>query len=263
MPFGQTYELDVMSNDVIAFEDDSWGASRSKPANSLYSYPITLNPTLRTAKVSIKWYQLVGNDADLGRFFNSIAAGMYSKIVALWNKALVSATGNTFFMPSNLQFTNTSANWVTAAQRLSMVNGAQYSSVVGIGMPSALSKVLPSGIVNGSSVNLDAALSTMLGLDYTRYGFMGEYMGVRLHPITGSVVPGTQNTSMTNIVPENKVWLMSAAGYKPVYIGFEEGGEITLELSPSETADMTIDILTSICVDAKPVMASKMAVITV
>ena len=103
----------------------------------------------------------------------------------------------------------------------------------------------------------------MLGLDYTRYGFMGEYMGVRLHPITGSVVPGTQNTSMTNIVPENKVWLMSAAGYKPVYIGFEEGGEITLELSPSETADMTIDILTSICVDAKPVMASKMAVITV
>lgn len=50
VPLGKTYELDVASNDVFLFEDDSWGASRSKPSNYLYSYPITLNPRLKTAR---------------------------------------------------------------------------------------------------------------------------------------------------------------------------------------------------------------------
>lgn len=39
VPLGQTYELDVMSNDIFVFQDDSWGASRSKPSNYLYSHP--------------------------------------------------------------------------------------------------------------------------------------------------------------------------------------------------------------------------------
>lgn len=263
VPLGQTYELDVASNDFFTFEDDSWGASRSKPSNYLYSQPITINPTLRTAKATIKWYQLVGNDADLGKVFNAIAAGMYSKIVALWNKAMTTIGTGTTYVPTNLQFTNTTQNWVLAAERVSMVNATPYSNVVAVGMPSALSKVLPSGIQNGSSTNLDAALSTMLGLDYTRYGYMGEYMGVRLHPLMGAIVPGTQNTTITNIVPNNKIWMMSTAGYKPVYIGMEEGGAITVQLDPSETADMTIDIIVSMSIDAVPVCASKIAVITV
>ena len=32
-PMGKTYEVDVDSNDIYLFEDDSWGASRSKTAN--------------------------------------------------------------------------------------------------------------------------------------------------------------------------------------------------------------------------------------
>lgn len=263
VPLGQTYELDVNSNDFFVFEDDSWGASRSKPSNYLYSAPITINPTLRTAKATVKWYQLVGNDADLGKVFNAIAAGMYSKVVALWNKAMTTIGTGTTYVPTNLQFTNTSQNWVQAAERVSMVNGTPYSNVVAVGMPSALTKVLPSGIVNNSSVNLDAAISTMLGLDYTRYGYMGDYMGVRLHPLQGAIVPGTQNTTISNIVPNNKIWMMSTAGYKPVYIGLEEGGDITIQLDPSQTADMTIDIIVSMSIDAVPVCASKIAVITV
>lgn len=262
VPIGQTYELDVMSNDIFLFEDDSWGASRSKPSNYLYSYPITLNPTLRTAKVTIKWYQLVGNDADLGRFFNSIAAGMYSKITALWTNAMVSAADNTFFVPTNLQFTNTSANWVTAAKRVAMVNGTKYRNVVAFGDPSALTKALPSGVVNASTVNLDAALSTLLGVEWAKYGFLGEYMGINLMPIENAIVPGTQNTTITEVIPTDKIWLAATTGYKPIYVGIEEGTPITIELEPSKTADMTIDILVSISIDAVPVVASKIAVIT-
>lgn len=262
VPLGKTYELDVASNDIFVFEDDSWGASRSKPSNYLYSKPLTLNPTLRTAKATIKWYQLVGNDADLGRFFNSFAVGMYSKIMALAMKALVAGTANTNLVPTNLQFTNTSANWVTAAKRVAMANNTSYRGCIAVGDPSALTKALPSGNVNASTVNLDAALATMLGIEWARYGYLGEYMGINLMPLEPALVPGTQNTTLTSLVPEDKIWIMATAGYRPVYVGLEDGGEIQVELSPSQTADMTIDIITSISVDAIPAFASKVAVIT-
>lgn len=263
VPMGETYELDIASNDIFAFEDDSWGASRSKPSNYLYTKTTTLNPTPRTCKVTIKWYQMVGNDVDLGRFFNSIAAGMVSKITALVMKQMIAAASNSTFLPSNLKFTNTSANWVTAAARVAALNGTGYTNAVAIGHPSALNKVLPSGAVNLSSVNLDAALATMLGVEWARYGYLGDYMGVRLMPLVDSIVPGTQNTSMTSLVPADRIWMLAANGLKPVYVGIEDGTPIEIQLDPRETGDMTIDIITTMSIDCKGVFGSKLAQITV
>lgn len=263
VPMGETYELDIASNDIFAFEDDSWGASRSKPSNYLYTKTTTLNPTPRTCKVTIKWYQMVGNDVDLGRFFNSIAAGMVSKITALVMKQMIAAASNTAFLPSNLQFTNTSANWVTAAARVAALNGTGYTNAIAIGHPSALNKVLPTGAVNLSSINLDAALATMLGVEWARYGYLGDYMGVRLMPLVDSIVPGTQNTSMTSLVPADRIWMLAANGLKPVYVGIEDGTPIEIQLDPRETGDMTIDIITTMSIDCKGVFGSKLAQITV
>jgi hypothetical protein len=261
VPLGETYELDVASNDIFAFEDDSWGASRSKPSNYLYTRTTTLNPTPRTCKVTVKWYQMIGNDVDLGRFFNSIAAGMVSKITALTMVQMANAVTDGL-IPSNLQFTNTSANWVTAAARVSALNGTGYYNTIAIGHPSALTKALPSGMVNASSVNLDAALATMLGVEWARYGYLGEYMGVRMMPLVDAIVPGTQNTSMISLVPNDKVWMMASNGLKPVYIGMEDGTPIEIQLDPRETGDMTLDIITTMSIDAKAVFGSKLAQIT-
>ena len=258
VPLGETYELDVASNDIFAFEDDSWGASRSKPSNYLYTRTTTLNPTPRTCKVTVKWYQMVGNDVDLGRFFNSIAAGMVSKITALTMVQMANAVTDGL-IPSNLQFTNTSANWVTAAARVSALNGTGYYNTIAIGHPSALTKALPSGMVNASSVNLDAALATMLGVEWARYGYLGEYMGVRMMPLVDAIVPGTQNTSMISLVPNDRVWMMASNGLKPVYIGMEDGTPIEIQLDPRETGDMTLDIITTMSIDAKAVFGSKLA----
>lgn len=263
VPMGETYELDIASNDIFAFEDDSWGASRSKPSNYLYTKTTTLNPTPRTCKVTIKWYQMIGNDVDLGRFFNSIAAGMVSKITALVMAQMTAAASNSVFLPSNLQFTNTSANWVTAAARVAALNGSAYTNAIAIGHPSALTKALPSGNVNLSSVNLDAALATMLGVEWARYGYLGDYMGVRLMPLMDSIVPGTQNTSMTSLVPADKIWMLASNGLKPVYIGMEDGTPIEIQLDPRETGDMTIDIITTMSIDAKAVFGSRLALISV
>ncbi len=258
VPLGQTYEIDVASNDIIMFEDDSWGASRSKPAQTLYSHPITLNPKLRTGKVSLKWYQLAGNNADLGRFFNSLSAGMYSKIVAMWNAAMVKGSTSTFYTPQGLSFdSNTSANWTSLVKKVSSVNGTSFRNVLAVGDLSALSQALPSGVVNNSTINLDAALSTMLGIEWAKYGYLAEYMGARCMPIENIIQPGTQNTTVTEQLPTDVIYFISSVGYKPVYVGIEEGTPITIELDPSQTADMTIDITVSISIDAQPVFASK------
>lgn len=263
VPMGQTYELDVQSNDVFMFEDDSWGASRSKPANQLYSKSITLNPRLHTAKSTIKWYQLVGNNADLGRTFNAISAGMYAKIMGMWTNALVTASTNNALVPTNLQFTFSNTNWINAAKRVAMLNHTSVRNVMAFGDLLALSHVLPSN-ANGQNTNLDAALATMLGVEWARYGYLGDFMGVRMFPIDNTVVPGTQNTTIEEVVPNNAIWFTAAptAAYKPVYIAFEEGTPITLELDPSETADNTIDIMVSVSMDVRPVIASKIAYMT-
>lgn len=263
VPLGKTYELDVASNDIFLFEDDSWGASRSKPSNYLYSRPVTLNPRLKTAKATVKWYQLVANDADLGVVFNAIAAGMYSKIMAMSISSFTAAINGGIYVPTALQYTNTSENWTNAASKLAMVNGMRYRDIIAVGHPTALSQVLPSGNVNAASVNLDAALTTMLGIEWARYGYIGEYMGVRLMPLMDALVPGTQNSTITGVLPTDQVWLLPSGARRPIAVGIEEGTPITLELSPSETADMTIDVIVSISLDAQPVFSSKAAIITV
>ena len=86
-------------------------------------------------------------------------------------------------------------------------------------------------------------------------------MGMNLMPIDTAIVPGTQNTTVTDIVPADKIWLTAVGGYKPVFIGVEEGTPIQLELTPDQTADMSIDVVVSMSIDCVPVPANKMAVI--
>ena len=44
-------------------------------------------------------------------------------------------------------------------------------------------------------------------------------------------------------------------------IGMEEGTPIQLELTPDQTADMSLDVVVSMSIDCVPVLASRMAVI--
>lgn len=259
-PIGTTYEIDVGSNDIFLFQDDSWGASRSKPANHLYSRTITLNPTPRTARASVKWYQLVGNNADLGALMNSINAGLANKIVALWNSAMVAAQTNGM-VPSGATFTTfSSANWVKAVKAVRMMNS--FRDVIAFGDLEALMKVLPSGNANGASVNLDAALTELLGAEWARYGYIGEYLGARLMPIDNVVIPGTQNSTVTGMLPTNVIWFAGAGSKRPVYLCFEDDTPITLELDPSKTGDMTLDITVTASLAAAPVFADKLSVMT-
>ena len=46
-------------------------------------------------------------------------------------------------------------------------------------------------------------------------------------------------------------------------MGIEEGSNITVTIDPGQSADMTLDIIVSISIDAVPVFSNKCAVITI
>lgn len=259
---GQTYEVNVLSNDIFLFQDSAWGASRSVPKNYLYSKSIAINPKPRTAAAKIKWYQLVGNEqggADIGRYYLALAGGSNNKILALWNAAMTAGVSNAAFVPSYLKKTGYStANWIALAKAVSQANGLPRESIIAYGDWAALSKVLPFGTAQ------DAALTMQLGNEWFSKGFMGTCMGVPLAPIQNAYVAGTVNSaSPTEMLSANTIYMLPRAGegFAPVYIIFEDD-PIVLEMTPEQTGDMTIDVNMTISVEAKGVFSQKIGVLS-
>ena len=260
---GESYHVTVGSGDIPIFQDSAWGASRSVPRNRFYDKDYTLVPSPRTAQCNWKWAQLVGNNVDFGKYFANITAGIYSKTLVLWNNAMVAAAGNTAMVPSGLIYTFSSQNWVAAANKVAALNGTKISNVVGIGGAVALSKVLPTQVTGSTNVNMDAAIATLLGADYTRMGYLGEYMGVRLMPVDDAIVPNTQFSTVQTVLNASQVWLMAGNGYKPLTIAYNEDTPIQLDVDPSKSGDMELAVNITISLDAIALFQSKMALINI
>lgn len=260
---GESYQVTVGSGDIPIFQDSAWGASRSVPRNRFYEKDYTLVPQPRTAQCNWKWSQLIGNNVDFGKYFANITAGIYSKTLVLWNAAMAQAATNPALVPSGLQYTFSSTNWVTAANKVAALNGTKISNIMGIGGAVALSKVLPTDVTGSTNVNMDAAIATMLGADYTRTGYLGEYMAVRLMPIDDAIIPNTQFSTVQTVLDQTKIWMMAGNGYKPLTIAYNEDTPIQLEVDPSKAGDMELAVNITISLDAIALFQSKMALITV
>jgi hypothetical protein len=261
--FGETYAISVGSDDIPLFQDSAWGAARSVPANRFYSRDITLNPQPKTAEIRAKWMQLVGNNMDFGRFFANLVAGMYAKTMALWNQALTTAASGTTYIPSGLTGTFSNANWVTIANKLAAVNNTRISNLFATGSMVALSKVLPTTVTGSTNVNMDAAIATLLGADYTRAGYLGEFMAVRLLPLMDAIVPGTQYNTVQTVLSPNDIWMLAGNGRKPLTIAYNRDTPISIEIEPERTASFELIFNLSIALDSAAVFASKIAHITV
>ncbi len=260
VPFGTTKQIDIRSNDVILFEDSAWGSGRSASYNNLYAKSITLNPTMYTAQVKMKWYQLAVN-GDAGYWYASIMNGLWNKIYANFVQNLVTAVGNPKFVPANLTATTYStANWLKLTTLVAAANNVRRTDLVAFGSIEALSNILPTDGTGGAILGLQYGL----GEEWFRRGFLPNVGGVQLIEIEPTIVPGTQNSTLDTISLGNSIYITAKAGlgYAPIYGGYYEGTPITLEMTPSETADFTIDLNIGATLDFKPVFGSKVGVIT-
>lgn len=260
---GQTYAVSIGSNDIPVFQDSSWGASRSVPRNRFYSRDYTLNPTPKSCWITAKWMQLVGTNMDFGVFFANMVAGMYAKTMGMWNEAMTTATEDTSLIPTNLNFTFSNQNWVKGANKIAALNNTTISDVFATGGTVALSKVLPNTVTGSTNVNMDAAIATLLGADYTKAGYLGEFMAVRLMPMRDVIIPGTQNTTVETMLSENDIWMLAGNGRKPLTIGYTSGTPISIEMDPTRTGDFEIGLNLTIALDSVATFASKIAHFTV
>lgn len=256
---GQTYAVSIGSNDIPVFQDSSWGASRSVPRNRFYSRDYTLNPTPKSCWITAKWMQLVGTNMDFGVFFANMVAGMYAKTMGMWNEAMTTATEDTSLIPTNLNFTFNNQNWVKGANKMAALNNTTISDVFATGGTVALSKVLPNTVTGSTNVNMDAAIATLLGADYTKAGYLGQFMAVRLMPMRDVIIPGTQNTTVETMLSENDIWMLAGNGRKPLTIGYTSGTPISIEMDPTRTGDMEIGLNLTISLDSVATFASKIA----
>ena len=261
--FGETYSLTIGSDDIPFFQDSAWGASRSVPANRFYSKDITLNPQPKTAEIRMKWHQLVGNNIDFGRFFANLTAGMYAKTMGMWANLLATAAADTTKVPSGLIYTFGSLNWVTLANKLAALHNTSISNVIAFGNAVALSKVLPTQATGSTNANMDAALATLLGADYIRSGYLGEYMNVRLMPLVDAVVPGTQNGNVTTILDATKVWMIPSNARKPLTICYNSATPISIELEPGKHPNFEVGMNISLALDMVGVFADKVGYVNI
>lgn len=261
--FGETYELTISSNDIPVFQDSAWGASRSVPRNRFYEKQFTLNPSPRTCQINAKWAQLVGNNVDFGKYFANLSAGMYAKTMGMWNAVMSAAIVDTSLVPSNLSVTFDTQNWVKLANRLSAVNSTPISNIFAFGSYPALAQVLPQDVTGSTNVNMDAAIATLLGADYTRAGYLGEYMGIMLRPLVDVIIPGTQNTTVDTMLSDSTIYMMSGNGRKPLTIGYNRDTPITLEVDPSKAGDMEIAVNMTIALDAIAVFSDHIGVVSI
>ena len=258
--FAETYQLSIGSDDIPIFQDSAWGATRSVPANRFYTKDITLNPQPKTAEIRMKWHQLVGNNIDFGRFFANLSAGLYAKTMGLFNAVLTAAAADTTKVPSGLIYTFGSVNWVTLANKLAALNNTSISNIIAFGNAVALSKVLPTQQTGSSNTSMDAAIATLLGADYIRSGYMGEYMNVRLMPLQDAIIPGTLNT----ILDYQKIWLMASNARKPLTICYNSATPMSIEIGvPESGAAFEMIFNLTIALDCAAVFAEKCGYVTI
>lgn len=261
--FGETYQISISSNDIPVFQDSAFGTARSKPRNFFYSKDYTLNPQPKTAQINAKWMQLVGNNVDFGQFFANLTAGMYAKTMGMWNAAMNAAIADTSLVPANLSVTFDTQNWVKLANRLAAVNNTSISNIVAFGSYPALAQVLPQDVTGSTNVNMDAAIATLLGADYVRAGYLGEYMAIRLMPLQDVIIPGTQNTTVSTMLSDSLIYMMAGNGRKPIAMAMNREMPITLEILPEHAGDLSMGINVSYSVDMVSVFSDHVGVVNI
>lgn len=249
---GKTKLITVKSNDIFQFDDAAYGAA-SNPPQRLYSNTVSLNPTLKTASATVNLFEYIANNVDLGDFFASIANGWLAYITGYTVKAFTEISKNADYFPSVLnQQTYSEQNFSIVANAVKKANGGMKTVCVGDNM--ALSRVYPDITTYGSF------MSGSFGEEWAKIGYVSSFKGVPLYEINNPVVPGTQNTTISSVIPETELYFISIGAQKPIAIGMGADKMLTT-ITPDRTANESFIVNAGISADVKPIMGSKVGVI--
>ena len=261
IPKGKTGQVEITSNAVFQWYDSSWTSLRSVPRDKLYNGNITLNPKPVATRFEMNVYQMISNSGSLVDTLAAVSGGYGAMLMQKFTDAFTTAAANTKYVPSALKASGyTDSNWATVVRNVAAANRVRRDQLIAYGDFLALRKVLP------DNATLASAIMTLLGDEYFRNGYLMSHDGVMLYELTPTSTPATINTTMTSVFPTNMIVMAARANmrYAPMVMGFEEGGEGRIDLTPDENvmANGIIQGLAFASLDLVPAFTSKVGVIS-
>lgn len=212
----------------------------------MFDDEITVNAQPLTIDCAIDWYPFAAGIFDMGNFAikisRSYAAYIFLKVV----KGMTAASTQ-FGAAYNV-------NGVTVdlfgklRERVSAANGGM--PVMCIGTANAL-----------ANCSLAGNYQIEIGEEMNKVGYLDQYLGVPLIGLKNVLVPGTTNTTADLVLPDNKIYMIPAAGTRPVKVLFE-GDEVSVAFNPEETSDKRYGLTVTMRVGTEVVIGSKYGTIT-
>lgn len=243
--WGDTARFIIDSNELYQVNELAEGIHRGA-LQPIYNNEVVVNPQPVEIAVSIDWYLLASRKFDIGVWAAKIARSFENYVLAKSIAALIGATDGlgAGYVANGVDVNN----YGTLAQRVSAANGG--SAVYALGTSVALSKLVPSTV----------GLQYGLGVEITKNGFLDRYLGTNVIAIDQAIDPLTINSSAKLMVPDDKIFLVSANAYKPLKICME-GSEITLTDLPEYTSDRTYTFSVKVRLGIAAILGSKHGVI--
>lgn len=261
IPKGKTGQVEVTSNAVFQWYDSTWTSLRSVPQDQLFNACITINPTPKATRFHINYYQMVSNSGSLVDTLAAVSGGYGAMLMEKFSTAFTTAADDTKYVPAARKATGyTDSNWATIVRNIAAANRVRRDQLIAYGDFLALRKVLP------DNATLAPAIMTLLGDEYFKNGYLMSHDGVMLYELTPVSTPATINTTMTSPFPTDMIVVAARANmrYAPMIIGFEEGGEGRIDLTPGDNviADGYIEGLSFASYDIQPAFTSAVGVIS-
>lgn len=261
IPKGKTGQVEITSNAVFQWYDSTWTSLRSVPQDQLYNACITINPQPKATRFHINYYQMIGNSGSLVDTIAAVSGGYGAKLMEAFSNAFQAAAANTKYVPTSRKATGyTGTNWATIVRNVAAANRVRRDQLIAYGDFLALRKVLP------DNATLATAIMTLLGDEYFKDGYLMSHDGVMLYELTPVSTPATINTTMTSPFPTDEIIIAARANmrYAPMIIGFEEGGEGRIDLTPGENviANGYIEGLSYASYEIAPCFTSAIGVIS-
>ena len=261
IPKGKTGQVEITSNAVFQWYDTTWTSLRSVPQDQLYNACVTINPTPKATRFHINYYQMVANSGSLVDTLAAVSGGYAAKLMEVFSNAFAAVAANTKYIPASRKAsTYTDNNWATVIRNVAAANRVRRDQLIAYGDYLALRKVLP------DNATLASAIMTLLGDEYFKNGYLMSHDGVMLYELSPVVTPATINTTMTSPFPTNEI-IIAARGnlrYAPFVIGFEQGGEGQIDLTPGDNvlADGYIEGISYASYDIQSVVTSAIGILT-
>lgn len=204
---------------------------------------------------------MIGNNGNLIDTIAAVAGGYAAKLMEKFTTAFTAAAANTRYVPASRKATSyTDANWATVVRNVAAANRVRRDQLIAYGDFLALRKVLP------DNATLAPAIMTLMGEEYFKNGFLMSHDGVMLYEVSPTVTPATINTTMTPVWPTDTIVIAARANmrYAPMIIGFEEGGEGRVNLTPGDDVIATgkIQGLSYASYEIAPAFASAVGILT-